>query len=125
MDPPITPLAAYKAIIDQLVGETRLFGSGSLVKERGIFSNAPAHSEFNEFIQSLSPKHRDLLANMLIEERDGAIHDVLALLTWWITSKGVDLTLNGEPLPADLSGMGMHGDYVGRREGWDWPESGV
>ena len=122
MSTPATPSDAYKAIIDQLVNETRLSGPGSRVAERGTFSNAPAHQEYNAFIRSLSPEHRALLARMLSEARDGAIHDVLAALTWWMTARDVGLTFRGEPMPFELSGEGLHGDYIGRRDGWEWPK---
>lgn len=112
----------YKAIIDQLVNETRRLGSSSHVVEKGIFSNAPAHSEYNEFIQSLSALQRELLSKMLQEERDGGIHDALAALTWWIDCREVGLTFKGKSMPVDLSGMGLHGDYIGRRDGWPWPD---
>ena len=121
MHDPTTPVDAYKAIIDQLLNETRRLGSSEHVAKSGIFSKAPAHREFNDFIGSLNRTQRELLASMLQEERDGSIHDVLAALTWWVIARGVGLTFHGEPMPADLSGMGLHGDYVGRREGWDWP----
>jgi hypothetical protein len=120
MHDPTTPIDAYKAIIDQLLNETRRLGSSEHVAKSSIFSKAPAHREFNDFIGSLNRSQRELLADMLQEERDGAIHDVLAALTWWVISRGVGLTFHGEPMPVDLSGMGLHGDYVGRREGWDW-----
>lgn len=123
MSEPNTPIDVYKAIIDQLVGETRLSGASSHVAESAMFSKAPAHTEYNAFIRSLSPKQRELLSRMLQEERDGAIHDVLAALTWWITSREVGFTFRGKPMPMELSGMGLHGDYVGRRDGWDWPTS--
>jgi hypothetical protein len=123
MNEPNTPVEVYKAIIDQLVGETRLYGSCSHVAKSGKYSNAPAHSEYNEFIGSLSPQQRELLARMLQEERDGTIHDVLAALTWWIAARGVGFTFQGKPMPVELSGMGLHGDYVGRRDGWEWPAS--
>jgi hypothetical protein len=116
-----TAVDVYKAIIDQLVDETRRFGSGSQVIEKGIYSNAPIHREYNEFIQSLSPDQRSLLSKMLNEERDGTIHDVLAALSWWISCREVGFTFRGKPMPVDLSGMGLHGDYVGRRDGWEWP----
>ena len=121
MHDPTTPIDAYKAIIDQLLNETRRLGSSEHVAKCRIFSKAPAHREFNDFIGSLNRSQREILARMLQEERDGAIHDVLAALTWWVVSRGVGLTFHGEPMPVDLSGMGLHGDYVGRREGWDWP----
>jgi hypothetical protein len=118
-----TPLDVYKAIIDQLVGETRLSGSSSRVSQSALFSNAPAHRGYNKFIRSLSTEHRELLSRMLQDERDSAIHDVLALLTWWITARDVGLTFRGKSMQVELSGMGLHGDYVGRRDGWEWPRS--
>lgn len=121
MNEPTTPIDAYKAIIDQLVDDVRVFGSAGHVAERSFFSKAPAHARFNEFIQKLSPEQRVLLSEMLQEERDGAIHDVLAALAWWIATRDVGLTFHGEPMPVELSGMGLHGDYVGRRDGWEWP----
>src|SRR5262245_23596158 len=123
MSEPTTPIEAYEAIIDQLVREVRLFGSSRHVAESAIFSKAPEHTCFNEFIRKLSPEDRTLLSEMLRDERDGAIHDVLAALTWWITTRNVGLTFRGEPMPVELSGMGLHGDYVGRRQGWDWPST--
>jgi hypothetical protein len=123
MKEPTTPIDAYKAIIDQLVREVRLSGSSSHVAERSLFSKAPAHAHFNEFIRELSPGGRGLLSEMLQEERDGAIHDVLAALSWWITARDVGLTFRGEPMPVELSGMGLHGDYMGRRDGFEWPSS--
>lgn len=116
-----TALDIYKAIIDKFVDETRNCGSSSHVAEHGVFSKAPAHEKFNEFIEGLSPPQRQLLSQMLQEERDGAIHDLLAALSWWIDCHDVGLSYQGNPMPVDLSGMGMNGDYVGRRDGWDWP----
>ncbi|MCR9119989.1 MAG: hypothetical protein NXI22_23885 [bacterium] len=116
-------LDAYKAIIDELVTETRCGGSSTHVSESGLFSNAPAHDRYNEFIATLSAGQRKLLSEMLQEERDGAIHDLLAALTWWIDCQEVRLTHRGKPMSIDLSGMGMHGDFIGRRDGWQWPSN--
>jgi hypothetical protein len=124
MNEPTTPADAYKAIIDHLVDEVRLLGSSGQVAKSSFFSNAPAHGRFNEFICRLSPDDRKLLSEMLQDERDGTIHDVLAALTWWMTARGVGLTFRGEAMPIELSGMGLHGDYVGRRDGWEWPRRG-
>lgn len=121
MPEPQTPIDVYKAIIDELVNKTRSCGSSSLVTERGIFSKAPAHQKFNDFIETLSPSQRELLSELLQEERDGAIHDLLAALSWWIDCQDVALTYRGQSMPVDLSGMGLHGDYIGRRDGWEWP----
>ncbi len=122
MKEPNTPIDAYKAIIDQLVGETRLLGSSGHVRKDKVYSNAPAHKPFNEFLQSLSGDQRKILSEMLQTERDGAIHDVLAALTWWIETREVGLTFRNQPMPVELSGMGLHGDFIGRRDGWKWPK---
>jgi hypothetical protein len=123
MNAPSTPSDAYKAIIDQLAFETRRGGAGQRVREKGIYSAAPAHAAFNAFIRSLSEEQKKLLSDMLIHERDGAIGDVLAVLSWWTSCRQVGFTFRGEPMPVDLSGMGLHGDYVGRADDWPWPES--
>lgn len=121
MREPQTALETYKAIIDEFVNKTRRYGSSSHVAESGFFSKAPAHEKFNMFIKALSPSQRQLLSEMLQEERDGAIHDLLAALSWWIDCQDVGFTYQGKPMPIDLSGMGLHGDYIGRRDGWEWP----
>ena len=112
---------AYKEIIDQLVGETRKGGGGFQVKDKGIYSRG--HPDFNAFIASLPAKQRKLLGEMLQEERDGAIHDVLAVLSWWVDCRELGFVLEGEAMPVDISGMGLHGDFIGRRDGWKWPKS--
>ncbi len=121
MREPQPALEIYKAIIDEFVNKIRRYGSSSHVAESGFFSKAPAHGKFNAFIKALSSSQRQLLSEMLQEERDGAIHDLLAALSWWIGCQDVGFTYQGKPMPIDLSGMGLHGDYIGRRDGWEWP----
>lgn len=118
------PIDTYKAIIDELVDETRTGGAAFQIVDKGIFSKAPAQRRFNEFIALLSDEQRKLLSAMLQEERDGAIHDALAVFSWWVVCRKVGFTVDGQSMPVDLSGMGLHGDYVGRREGWNWPDEG-
>lgn len=115
------PIDAYKAIVDQLVTETSFGVSERLVAQEGIFSKAPNERAFNSFVQSLSDEQRELLAKMLHAERTAAIHDVLAVLSWWVQARGLGFTFRGELIPVDLSGMGLHGDYVGRQHDWEWP----
>lgn len=118
----MTPREAYQAIVDELVLETLQEGAAERVVEKGIFSAAPDHQPFNEFIASLTSEQRKTLSHMLHEERDSTIHDVLTLLSWWVDCRNLGFTIDGNTMPVDLSGMGLHGDYVGRREGWEWPE---
>lgn len=119
---PNSPIDAYKAIIDQLVSETSHGVSEKLVAEKCIWTKSPGEDAANAFVGRLSTEDRHILARMLHYERTGAIHDVLAVLTWWTSCAGVGLTFQGEPMPVELSGMGMHGDYVGRLDDWEWPQ---
>ncbi len=118
---PSRPVDAYKAIIDELVTETSHGVSEELVAQEGIFSRVPADQVFNAFVKSLSTDQRQMLAQMLHAERTATIHDVLAVWSWWVVAGEVGFTFRGESMPVDLSGMGLHGDYVGRQSDWEWP----
>lgn len=120
---PFRPIDAYKAIIDQLVDETSHSVHERLVVDEGVWLKTPDEEPANAFVQSLTGEQRRILARILHDERTAAIHDVLAVLTWWISTRGVGLTFRGEPMPVELSGQGLHGDYVGRLTDWKWPES--
>jgi hypothetical protein len=121
---PSTPVEAYKAIIDQLVEETTPGVSERLLRESGVYSKAPGDVAANEFVKSLTVEQRLLLADMLHRERMGAIGGTLAVLTWWLLCRDVGLTFRGQPMPFELSGEGLHGDYIGRLDDWQWPKDG-
>jgi hypothetical protein len=117
---PTTPVDAYKAIIDQLVEDTSGVAE-KLLREEGIWSRAPGAKVENAFVKSLTAEQRNLLAEMIRNERVSAIGMVLSNLTWWLLCRDVGLTFRGEPMPFELSGMGPHGDYIGRLDDWEWP----
>lgn len=121
---PSTPLEAYKAVIDQLVEEVTPGISECLVRDEGIYSMAPHDAAENELVRSLAVGQRMILVQMLHEERVGAIADVLSRLTWWLCCRAVGLTFKGQPMPLELSGEGLHGGYLGRSNGWEWPKEG-
>lgn len=117
------PASAYKAVIDQLVGETRRQSVlAKRVSENASFPAPSGRDVFNELLSSLTERQRLLVSALLLEERESAIHDVLAQLSWWIGAKGLGLSLEGKPMPVDLSGEGLHGDFIGRCAGWPWPD---
>ncbi|CAN5387438.1 hypothetical protein BH10PLA1_BH10PLA1_03690 [soil metagenome] len=120
---PSTPLEAYKAIIDQLVQERTNGVSERLLRDDGIYSKAPGDEAANKFVRSLTDEQKNLLADMLRRERFGAIGGVLADFTWWFCCRDVGFTFRGEAMPFELGGEGMHGDYVARSDGWEWPEN--
>ncbi len=115
------PTEVYKSIIDQLVEKSKSM-HGRLVVDEGIYSKAPSHSSYNAFVKSLNENQKQLLASMLDSERSSAIHDVLAVFTWWIDCKNVAWTYKDKKMDMQLSEMGLHGDYMGRLGDWDWPD---
>jgi hypothetical protein len=119
---PSTPIEAYKAIIDELANETTRGMPEHFLIEGGIYTKAVGFDAENSFVRELTREQRAILAKMLKHERESAIHDVLAELTWWLICGEVGLTFRGKPMPYELSGMGLHGDFVGRRNNWKWPE---
>ena len=121
--PDSRPSDVYKDIIDLLVSETSESVSANLVL-KGTYSKSSAAEPANEFVQSLSSEQRALLSDILRRERRSAIHDLLAVLSWYIDCHDVALTFRGEQMPVDLWDMGLHGDYISRLEGDGWPEPG-
>lgn len=110
----------YREFIDGLVDAAPSLAA-RLVREEGIASKAPAAAAANELVSCLSPADRATLARILEAERAGAIHDVLANLTWWLDTGRIRWSAGQEPMPPGLEG-GLHLDFVGRLEGWDWPD---
>jgi hypothetical protein len=55
--------------------------------------------------------------DVLKRERQRAIFDRLAVLTWWLLTRDVGIAFRGQLMPFELSGMGIHGDYIGRLDG--------
>jgi hypothetical protein len=116
---PSSPRDAYKAIIDQFVEES--YGmSERLVRESGIYSKVDGWADANELVRSMKAEQRSVLARMLHEERVSAIAGALSILTWWITCRDVAISFRGEPMPFELTEEGLHGDFVGRCNGWQW-----
>ncbi len=120
---PGSPREAYQAIIDDLAVAVASHGPATRVAE-GIDSEAPADRRYNELLETLTDEQRAVVADMLADCRVSAIHDVLAALSWWVDCEGVGWTFKGDQMPIDQSGQGLHGDFVGRRGGWDWPDGG-
>ena len=118
---PTSPIEAYKAMIDQLVEQTTPGVNARRLGESGVYSGSAEDAAANDLVTSLSGQQRDVLAEMLRQERVSAIHDVLAAFTWWLLCREVGLTFRGKPMPFQLSEMGLHGDYIGRLDGWEWP----
>jgi hypothetical protein len=118
----LAPLMPTSKSLIKLVTETSHGVREKAVVQENTFPDLSDDRVFNPFIKSLTTAQREMLAQMLHAERVAAIHDALAVLTWWILTGGVGLTFRGERMPVELSGEGLHGDYIGRLDGWQWPK---
>lgn len=115
------PMSIYKEIIDNLVEDSNSITAKLILNEK-LYSRSEDEAIYNDFVSNLNDKQRIILADMMKKERRSAFHDVLASLTWWIDCKEVTLCYEGNEMPVQLSGMGLHGDYIGRLSDWEWPE---
>lgn len=113
----------YHQLIDHFVERANGSVAANLLTGEGVYSRSPAATEANAMARSLSEQERSILAQMLLDERAAAIGDVLSTLQWWISSQGLKLTVHGQEMPTDLSGMGIHMDFANRLAGGDWPDS--
>jgi hypothetical protein len=120
----MSPVELYKNFIDYLVfGWISSSGSINAVLEREDFS--ADESEWFQFLGGLSREQRDLIAFQLLRERESAIFDVLVQLSYRV-DRGMRFTFKDEPMPVDLGGWGLHGDYIGRKDSnspWEWPDN--
>jgi len=117
------PRKEYMSFIDGLVRNTYQTESrDELMIKNARFSDTGAHDEFNKLLESLNEDQRKIIAGILKEERLGVIHSVLAEISYLTTCKDLKILLGEKEVPTDISGMGINGDFVGRIEGWQWPE---
>jgi hypothetical protein len=113
---PSRPIDAYKQIIDQLVKES---------PSRGLhmYCNTMGKEHMDKFVRSLSAAQSAVLTDMLNEERSTAIYDVLAVLSWWNICHELAFTYHGQDMPVSLTDNdGLHGDYLERLDGYEWPD---
>ena len=118
----------YRNFIDEMVAVARpsvrvdrIAAHGHT--ERTNHAALPLDSEEalrREFCRSLGAEQRVILAALLADEREAAVHDVLAFLEWAVLTERLDIT------GADGSFSGkaeetMHGDFVSRAAGDEWP----
>jgi hypothetical protein len=92
-----------------------------LAHAAGFYSRASDDRDLDGFAKSLSDPQRALLARICSKERLSGIFDVLAALTWLVDCADLELFVNGKPMPVDLHGAGLHGDYIDRLRGGSWP----
>lgn len=71
----------------------------------------PAEDARRAFVASLTNDQREMLASLLLEERKGAVHDVLAWLEWARECVGLTLRDRKDDY-AKTSRETFHGDFI-------------
>ena len=111
----------YKDFIDRLVKLSRKCASETAVKRGYLPWNDWYAPAVNEILSKLDQREREALGAFVLDAYHAGIHDTLADLEWMRCCKGMTITAEGETLPIGEY-EGMHCDYVGRREDWEWPD---
>lgn len=111
----------YRELIDELVQQCKE-GQGQIAARRtrdGVWNkNAsakkmPEQHRFNSLLKALTPKQREVLADMLAEQFQGGVHQTLVTLH----------EHEVKPFDRAYEGTPFH-DFVGRLTDWNWPEDG-
>jgi len=109
----------YRELIDELVRQC-LSGQGSIGPRRaraGVWNahitkeDDPDQHEYNELLARLSLEDRGVLAKLLNDEFYSGVHTALVALH----EAGIP------PFDDGYEGTPFH-DFVGRLNGWDWPD---
>lgn len=114
----LDPINEHKAIIEEFVRRTPSISS-RLVRQEGIYSKATHKKRLNALVEKLNPEDRELLAQMLEDERLGALHDSLVILND-ASLKGLQLMKAGEIIPPEPYGYTMFQEYMTVLEDGDW-----
>lgn len=113
-------LQEYKQFIDNLVKLRK-----SILAKRirdGVWNSnrqaLPDHKKYNQLLAALSQEQRELIAEIIQDARDGAIHDTLVLMT----DGKYRLSRNNTELAVEPYGTESYYDFVARVAGDTWPD---
>ncbi|ABK49611.1 conserved hypothetical protein [Shewanella sp. ANA-3] len=110
----------YKSFVDALVG-IKSAAAAQWVTGKG-FPDVPGNEHINQFLASLTPQQKEILASMIQGAKESGIHDTLAYLNEQMVFGHIEITQNGVKLPVEPFDTELHFDWVARSEGDEWPE---
>ncbi len=121
---PGTPLEEYQAFIDGLLGWPSHSVIARWVREWGTETPKPYQppEEFNQRMAPFTPEQRQVIADMLQQERLAGIHSFLAYLTDKINLEGLRISRQGVELAVEPYGTEMYWDFGQRWDGKPWPD---
>ena len=115
-----TGVSLYKAFIDELVKMSQSCVDATRV-EKGEVHGSAAKSGINDVLEKLSEEERKILAQYILETYTAGIYDTLDKMEWLRECRSMVISIENEVLPAGKF-EGMPCDYIGRKNGWEWPE---
>lgn len=109
----------YQELIDELAEKSKSCVYANNIK-KGTVPGVDTE-KINAVLNRLTEEERNTLAKFVTETYSSGIFDVLDLLEWYACCKDMKISIEGEVLPTDKF-EGIQNDFIGRREGWEWPE---
>ena len=79
--------------------------------------------EINQLLNKLSIRERELIAQMVQDGSNSALHNTLVYLQEEIGTSNFKIVKNGVEIAIEPYGNTMYYDFVCRREGDEWPTS--
>ena len=125
----MTAQQEYRRLMDKIVDRAKGSVTVTRIRNHGHGEHPLAGQEVTlrgaaakrrDLVLSLSPDQRETLCDILLEERRGAFHDILALLEDEIALDELQLVKHGSDVGA-VREESLHYDFVCRLEGDDWP----
>lgn len=119
----------YKSLIDHIVETVQSCVTANRIRAWGHSERVntddlpygPQEERRVVLFAALSDEQREIVADLLEDERQGAAHDSAALFEWLTTSQDLRITWHGQVLPDSPFGS-YHYDLVCRLSGDRWPD---
>jgi hypothetical protein len=106
------PIEEHKALVEAMVKRTPSLGA-TLIRTEGIFSKAKNHQHLNALVAKLGAEERELLAQMLEQEKRDGIFEALVHLSEACALEGLKLVKDGEEIPSEPFGYTLFEEYIG------------
>lgn len=121
------PKVTYRDFVDAMVSLAQVSVSANNIAAGRHMEPAdlpewpltPEQAARKKFCLALPPNEKVLVAQMLVEERKGTVHDVLAYLEWAVMTKSMEIAAADGPVENTIEET-MHGDFISRVMGYDW-----
>ena len=117
----MTPAHLWKSFVDTFAnlhdGVHHLW-----VAERGAYPGTDQNKEVNALLRELTAEQRRVIAHMLVEARYGGVHDALVVLNDRMAMNKAAYIENGVQMEFQPFGSTLYQDFVGRKEGEEWPD---